>query len=268
MKKKIILSVISIILIGFVIFAVIFHKETVVVFDIKSTKTEATNPAFVVSQEQIEQINSCYNYTENYYSNNITTDVKTLNDIVSVIDSVLSNDIFFYGFSDSKYQKKLETDKSYYKNNGLESENSLKHCYYKQLIVVKLKALLQLERFEEFEKCFIENYFLLSMVSDSFVSLISLDDNISQNVSAIEDIIKCYDKILAMDLSDRDKFYVSTDAAYVYQFGAFAEIKAREYMAIREELNYDYEEDDPLYKLDSKELNKDNICLDSYEIEI
>lgn len=268
MKKKIILSVIFIILICFVVLTVVFHKDTVVVSDIKSTKTELSKTDFVVSQEQIEQINSCYNYTEYYYANNITTDIKTLNDIVSEIDSVLSNDIFFYGFSDSKYQKKLETDKSYYKNNGLESENSLKHCYYKELVVVKLKALLLLERIEEFEKCFIENYFLLSMVSDGFVSLISLDDNISQNDRAIENIIKCYDKILTMNLSDRDKFYVTTDAGYVYQFGDFAEIKAKEYMAIREELNYDYEEDGPLYKLDSKELNKDNICFDSYEVKI
>ncbi len=259
MKNKILIFIISICLICFILVSVFLNKGSVVVTDVYNPKLENMKHSFNIKEEQVKLINTCYIYVDKYCSNDITTNADELNSIVNDINMILLNDLFFYGFSSSEFQNRLDSDKSYFKNGGVYGENFLKHCYYKELIIVKLKALLLLGCFDDFQKCFIAHYNLIMITKDSFPTLVSMDKTISKDNNLIEEILKCYDVIFSMKLNERDTYYVATDAIYMCDFGEIGIKKSKEYSAIRK--NTKYEPNDFFYGLDSKELNKDDVCL-------
>lgn len=259
MKKFLIVSV-SVISVLIVIVFLFSNKEKKIVTDIKALETKNIVQNNEINSKDIDAINVCLGYAEMYCTNNVPNDSKVLKQIVADIDSVLGNNIFYRGFRNSKYQNRLNLDESFCENGGMYGENFLITCYYKELVILKLKALLLLGDFDEFHSFFIENYNIIYIAKDNFATMISMDDNIYQNDELLKVILNSYDKILSLNLSEHDAFYIATDAMFMCINNEEA---MKKYNSIREK-NSDGEAT-VFFGIESKLLNQNQIYLYSYE---
>lgn len=258
MKKMLIVLIIAMVALVLIIPHFLKNEERIVT-DIKICDNENAIKNYNVNNKDIEKLNSCFNYTKMYCTNSMPTDKNVLKQIVSDIDSVIFNNIFYFGFKNSKYQERLNLDSSYCGNGGLYGENFLITCYYKEIVIVKLKALLLLSAFDDFHSCFVENYNILYIVKDSFPAIISMDDNISQRDDLINVILNSYDEILSLDLSEQDIYYIATDAMFMASLCENNDGRIKIYNSLREENSVD--ESTKFLGIENEQLNKKQIYL-------
>lgn len=197
---------------------VIFLVTTLIVFAgvwLNDSKAKAT-------EDEVLVLNRCYGYSEKYLYEKLPDDEEALKLIVNDIDSVIETDIFKNAFNQSKY-----------KNRILSSENEssyppliIKSEYANELMFLKCKILLQLDRETEYISYYKNNYkYFGSTWTKRYYEYVN--ENIDGFTEAQKEIIKKgYKEILASDASDFEKYNVFI--GIIYFFGAENEGLAEE----------------------------------------
>ena len=158
----------------------------------------------------------------------------------------------------------VSKDNSYFINGGIFSENYLKCLYYEELVVVKLKSLLILEKYSDFKSEYISNYALFSTVGDDFISYILLDSTLNQSEDVVKAIADSYKEIFSMGLSNQEKKVVSSDALNINKFGTISEKYFEEFTDIYNQCNDNSDE----FDIDNERLNPFDLKLISNEEKI
>lgn len=245
----------------------LFYEKNVRVLDVEinvEINVEMNeNSNLEVTHSDIELLNICYDYTEKYVTGSLPGDKIV---VESILDSInlISPDLFFGGFEKTSYSKRLEKDNSYFINGGILSENYLKCLYYKELVVLKLKSLLVLERYNDFKSEYISNYALFSTVGDNFISYILLDSTLNQSEDVVKAIADSYKEIFSMELSNQEKRLVSSDALNINRFGTIGEIYFEEFVDIYNQ----YKDKSGEIDIDNEQLNPFGLKLISNEEKI
>ncbi len=187
---------------------VIFSVTTSIVFAgvwLNDSKAKAT-------EDEVLVLNRCYGYSEKYLYKKLPDDEKTLKLIVNDIDSVIETDIFKNAFNQSKY-----------KNRILSSENEssyppliIKSEYANELMFLKCKILLQLDKETEYISYYKNNYkYFGSTWTKRYYEYVN--ENIDGFTEEQKEIIKKgYKEILASDASDFEKYNVFMGIIYFF----------------------------------------------------
>ena len=182
-----------------------------------------------------EELERCYDYTEKYFSSAITDDDAELKKIISDIETVIEKDYYCSHFYGSEFAERLENDPSFLKNDGSDSRNFLIAEYYREIIIVELKALLMLGEYDEFKNVFIENYYLVSAsfgADRDFAYIIKNDEGIVQNEERVFAIMDVYDSLIEYELSEEAEWYISLDACKMSTVGDFVEKRIEPFRSI------------------------------------
>lgn len=163
-----------------------------------------------VDESEILIINSCYDYLKKYYKSSLPDDTKELEQIYNNLNIVFSNDLYFKGFSKSKFQEYLESDNDYSKNGGIYEEEYMKLKYYTRLISVKLKTQLLLGEYQKFTEDYKNNFALFLFLNINFPEVILQDSNFEENPALISRVLDAYD--LMVECTDDP-----TELALIYQ---------------------------------------------------
>lgn len=202
-----------------------------------------------------EEMVRCYDYIEKYFLGTITNDEEMLEQIVADINTIIEKDYYCSNFYGSQFAERLENDPDFLKNGGFVSRNFLVAEYYREIIIVELKALLMLGHYEEFEDIFIANYYLISSgIGEMFNYVIDEDMEISQNQDHINIIMDAYDTLIEYNLTDEAKWFIATDATKMISVGDSVEGRTEPFRSIIQELRH-REYYDTVYMLENEELN-------------
>ncbi len=168
------------------------------------------NPQEKVSESELLVVNSCYDYLQKYYQSSLPVTTKEIEQIYNDLNIVLNNDVFFKGFSKSKFQTCLENDVEYCENDGIYEEEYIKLLYYTRLVSVKLKTQLLLGDYQSFSNDFINNFAVFVFFNINFSDVILQDSNFEEKQVLISNICDAYDLMIQ---STED----ATELALIYQ---------------------------------------------------
>jgi len=127
------------------------------------------------TEEEIQLVDKCYGYTTKYLTN-LPTDEATLQDIEAITAKVTENDVFVKSFDKSEF----------YKNSPggllrgvevLKDMNSKRA--YADIVALRLKTLIVLKDYDNYNKLFIDNCGYLFFVDDGFYFDLWANDNYS-----------------------------------------------------------------------------------------
>ena len=206
MKKMFLVFIITLSIVISVVFVISSNTKTINIDYIGIN----LKPQEKVSESELLVINSCYEYLQKYYKSSLPDDTKELEPIYNNLNIVFSNDLYFKGFSKSKFQEYLESDNDYSKNGGIYEEEYMKLKYYTRLISVKLKTQLLLGEYQKFIDDYKSNFALFLFLNINFPEVILQDSNFEENPELISKVFDAYDSMI--QCADD-----STELALIYQ---------------------------------------------------
>lgn len=169
----------------------------------------------LVTDTEIKTMNNCYDYLEKYLYNALPQDEKTLKAIQKDIDTVLETDVFKRAFSRSKFEERfLEAKKT--NEKGYYNATTEKSNYANELIFLKCKVLLALDKNDEFINYYQEKQHYFGCWTTSFFNYI--DENI-RNFSDDDIVVidKCMRIVLESDTIDANKFFAIANLTMIYK---------------------------------------------------
>lgn len=187
---------------------VIFSVTTSIVFAgvwLNDSKAKAT-------EDEVLVLNRCYGYSEKYLYKKLPDDEEALKLIVSDIDSVIETDVFKRAFNQSEYKTRIisgENESSY-------PPLIIKSEYANELMFLKCKILLQLDKETEYISYYKNNYkYFGSTWTKRYYEYVN--ENIDGFTEEQKEIIKKgYKEILASDASDFEKYNVFIGIIYFF----------------------------------------------------
>lgn len=213
---------------------------------INESKTTAT-------KEEIELVNKCYEYTEQYLQNELPDDKKVLEAMQKDIEAVIETDVFKNAVNESKFHERHMNAKAnedyFYKGAVPEKSN-----YANELMYLKGKILLKLDKNDEYIDYYIDTYkYFTTSFSDKYY--FEYLDNDKENYSEDDcEVIKegCI-KLLESDLPDYEKWECTADYSIINPQNTTKEKRVEERDKLRAEYVAGYT---------SEKFSKD---LDEYE---
>ncbi len=163
-----------------------------------------------VSAEEIELLNRCFDYHNKYLYGAAPTDKETLDTIKYDLETAFKDNLFFGGFSKSKFQKALEENDSYYKNvddNMGFGTNYLKMEYFSNLNIVLQKVYLLLDDFDSYEKNRLDTYNLYEiLVSGHYWAYFEEDIAVIDSQERTNVVYTTHKKLLELAENDIELF--------------------------------------------------------------
>lgn len=167
------------------------------------------------TDEEIELLNKCYNYSEQYLYSTLPTDKQELEVMQKDIEAVLDGDVFKRTVSKSNYKQrflKVQNDNE----EGFYSTTTEKSEYANELIFLKCKILLALDKNDEFIRYYQENQYYFGCWTDLFHYYLENNvDNFSDD--DIEAIDKCMKTVLKSDENNVIKFFAHANLIKIYK---------------------------------------------------
>lgn len=175
---------------------------------INESKTTAT-------KEEIELVNKCYAYTEKYLQNELPDDKETLETMQKDIEAVIETDIFKNAVHKSKFHErhmKAKVDKDYF-YTGAVPEKSM---YANELMYLKGKILLKLDKDDEYIDYYIDTYkYFTTSLSQKYYFEYLNNDKENYSEDDCEVIRKGCIKLLESDLPDYEKWECTADYSII-----------------------------------------------------
>ncbi len=222
----------------------VFITLTAIVFAgvwISDSKKTAT-------KDEVVLLNKCCEYSQEFLYNELPQDREKLEEILADIDGVIETDVFKKAFNQSEYKNRIleaELDED-------ETVIVKKSEYANELIFLKCKILLELNKNEEYLSYYKENYkFFCSIWTESYFQyVIGNEEFFTEEQNEI--IKKGYIEVLAFDATDFEKYEVFRGLCSFYKND-----KGLEKEEFREELekNGVAEELDTIYKDSFENVN-------------
>ncbi len=216
----------------FVVLSLLF----VVVFAYNCTdRNSATN-------EEIELLNKCYNYSEKYLYSALPEDKSELETMQKDIEAVLETDVFKRVVSKSKYEERfLKTQKADEKD--FHNATTEKSSYANELIFLKCKILLALDENDEFISYYQENQHYFGFWADAFFDY--LGDNL-ENLTEDDVVVidKCMRAIIKSDTTEMNKFFAFGNLVKIHKDNENYEEKIKpELFELKDEYFSDFSSD-------------------------
>lgn len=196
---------------------------------INESKTTAT-------KEEIELVNKCYEYTEQYLQNELPDDKKMLEAMQKDIEAVIETDVFKNTVSESKFHErhmnaKANEDYFYY---GAIPEKS---TYANELMYLKGKILLKLDKDDEYIDYYVDTYkYFTTSFTDKYYFEYLNNDKENYSEDDCEVIKEGCIKLLESDLPDYEKWECTGDYALMNPPNTTKEKRVKE----RDELRAEY----------------------------
>ena len=100
----------------------------------------------VASESEVATLNRCYEYSQNYLYEQLPDDKDKLEKMQSDIEEVFSKELFFTAFNQSEYFDRLKEERV----SGTDIPIEMKSEYANELMYLKCKILLKLDKNEEY----------------------------------------------------------------------------------------------------------------------
>ncbi len=167
------------------------------------------------TDEEIELVNRCYEYTVKYLQNELPDDKETLETMQKDIEDVIETNVFKNAFNESKFHERhmnAKVDKDYvYKGAVPEKSN-----YANELMYLKGKILLKLDKNDEYIDYYIDThkYFTTSFSEKYYFEYLNNDKG-NYSEDDCEVIRKGCIKLLESDLPDYEKWECTADYSVI-----------------------------------------------------
>ncbi len=169
----------------------------------------------IVTDTEIKTMNNCYYYLEEYLYNPLPQDENTLETIQKDIDNVLDTDVFKRTLSKSKFEERfLETKKN--DENGYYNATTEKSNYANELIFLKCKVLLALDKNDEFINYYQENQHFFGCWTTPFFNYMDKNTK-SFSDDDIVVIDKCMRIVLESETTNSNKFFAIANLTMLYK---------------------------------------------------
>ena len=208
----------------------------VVVFAYNCTdRNSATN-------EEIALLNNCYDYSEKYLYSALPEEKSELETMQKDIEAVLETDVFKRVVSKSKYEDRfLEAQKA--DEKGFHGATTEKSSYANELIFLKCKILLALDKNDEFISYYQENQHYFGFWADAFFDY--LDSNL-ENLTEDDVVVidKCMRAIMKSDTTEMNKFFAFGNLVKIHKDNENYEEKIKpELFELKDEYLSDFSSD-------------------------
>ena len=157
------------------------------------------------SQEEIDLLNECYYYTENYLEV-LPEDSNKITDIYETTDYIIENEIFYKAYSKSEYHSNSGNviTKTLYS-----VKNNKKQLSYAEIVALHLKTLVVLEKDVEYSEFFKGNSNILIYPGNMFyLECWKKEDSSLKNENILKTILIGYENILTLCDNDIDKIKI------------------------------------------------------------
>lgn len=189
------------------------------------------------NQNDIDLLNECYYYTENYLEV-LPTDSKRIRDIYEVTDNVIQNEVFFKAYSKSEYHN--DSEKNFLKNFNSVKSNE-KQLSYAEIVALHLKTLAILEKDIEYNEFFKSNCNILIYPGNMFYLECWKTENPSlKEENTLKTILTGYENILT--LCDNDIDIIKILNSIINFCDAFDSTNTQTYYKQREEIESRYDD--------------------------
>ncbi len=185
--------------IGVTVFAGVYINES---------KTTAT-------KEEIELVNKCYEYTEQYLQNELPEDKETLEAMQKDIEAVIETDVFKNAVHKSKFHErhmKAKIDENYFYYGAVPEKSN----YANELMYLKGKILLKLDKDDEYIDYYIDTYkYFTTSFTDKYYFEYLNNDKENYSEDDCEVIKEGCIKLLESDLPDYEKWECTGDYSLI-----------------------------------------------------
>ena len=206
----------------------------------------------IATESEVATLNRCYGYSEKYLYEKLPEDKGKLEKMQSDIEEVFNKELFFTAFNQSAYFDRLKEEQK----SDTASAVQMKSSYANELMYLKCKILLKLDKNEEYVDYYIETrrYFSNTQVEFYYKYLEQDIKNFSEDECKIIKIA-CTEFIKA-DVNRIEKNWAAID--YSIADGKDLTKKERQKIAkeIRKELLSDY---------NKEQIKEDLIKAEKYE---
>lgn len=204
----------------------------------------ANKNKFIATKEEIKTVNRCYEYSENYLYEKLPQDKSELNLMLDDINSVIETDTFKRAFNQSNYHRKLIEIRELSKTDDSIDYNGpiiQKSAYVTDLIFLKCKILLTLDKNAEFYDYYNENIKSFSITTNLFFMYVenNLEHFSNDDILTIDELCR---NVLKSDDTQKNKCSAWLTLAKLYSSEPNYEIeKKREMTALRKKYISDYD---------------------------
>lgn len=165
----------------------------------------------IATPEEIELVNKCYEYTEQYLQNELPDDKKMLEAMQKDIEAVIETDVFKNTVSESKFHERhmnAKANEDYYYYGAIPEKSD----YANELMYLKGKILLKLDKNDEYIDYFvgIHKYFTTSYLQ-KFYCMYLKNDKENYSDEDCEVIKEGCIKLLESDVPEYEKWLCLAD---------------------------------------------------------
>lgn len=165
----------------------------------------------VATESEVETLNRCYEYSEKYLYEKLPEDKETLEKMQSDIEEVFNKELFFTAFNQSEYFERLKEEQKTDINSPIE----MKSEYANELMYLKSKILLKLDKNEEYVDYYIETRQYFSHVKVYIFSEHLANDKANFSDEDYDTIKKGCFTFLESDALEHEKYLCLTDLGFV-----------------------------------------------------
>ncbi len=183
-----------------------------------SISTDVVDIKGTVSDTETKIIDKCFEYYEKYQETALPDDKQQLIEINDTIADAFENDLFYKGLEQSKFQKDMEANESYAENRkeGGYDKSCFYINYYRQLSIIRMRALLLLDEYDEFFEVLKDSINRISFPIPIFAGgnmyiKFSYDTGITDSPERLRAIADSFEKLLDLCEIPEDEYYVYSE---------------------------------------------------------
>jgi len=194
----------------------------------------------IATDEEIATLNRCYEYSEQYLYKTLPDDKETLETMQSDIEEVFEKELFFTAFNKSKY---FDCLKEIQKTNDYATPIITKSIFANDLMYLKSKILLKLDKDDEYVDYYIETRRWFSTAEVEFFYKYLEQDVINYSNNDCEVVKKACAEFMNEDVNRIEKFWATIDYSKVAGKDLTKEEREEISKAFRKEHLPDYDND-------------------------
>lgn len=187
----------------------------------------------IATDNEIATLNRCYEYSEQYLYKTLPDDKETLETMQSDIEEVFEKELFFTAFRQSDYFTELKEEQ---KSNDYVTPIITKSIYANDLMYLKSKILLKLDKNDEYIDYYIETRRWFSTAEVELFNKYLEKDIHNYSKDDCEILKKASVEFMKADSNRLEKLWASID----YSKAQGKDLQEEEQQAIAEEIRTEY----------------------------
>ncbi len=190
----------------------------------------------IASESEVATLNRCYEYSEKYLYEELPENKMTLEKMQNDIEDVFNSELFFTAFNQSKYFYRMKEEQKPKKNIPIQ----LKSIYANELMYLKSKILLKLDKDDEYIAYYFETRQYFSGISVEYFYKYLEQDIHNYSIDDCETLKKASVEFMKADVNRLEKLWASIDYSKAAGKDLTEEERQKIAKQIREEILPDY----------------------------